>query len=85
MSGLINDPNLSLPVKFDVIVHYSEAGESVDDVITEHVKPGSTVMEETPADQIEVKVDHSDTTVDSVIVTIKRATFRKYINYRKNA
>ena len=56
MSGLINDPNLSLLVKFDVIAN---------DVITEHVKPGSTVMEETPADQIEVKVDQSNTTVDS--------------------
>ena len=40
MSGLINDPNLSLTVKFDVIVHYNEAGESVDDVVTEYVKPG---------------------------------------------
>ena len=58
MSGLINDPNLSLLVKFDVIAN---------DVITEHVKPGSTVMEETPADQIEVKVDHSDTKVDSLL------------------
>ena len=65
MSGLINDPNLSLPVNFDVIDHYSEAGESVDDVITEHAKPGSTVMEETPADHVEEKVDHSNTTVDS--------------------
>ena len=59
MSGLINDPNLSLLVKFDVIAN---------DVITEHVKPGSNVMEETPADQIEVKVDHSDTTVDSIYI-----------------
>ena len=58
MSGLINDPNLSLPVKFDVIAN---------DVITEHVKPGSTIMEETPVDQIEVKVDHSDTKVDSLL------------------
>ena len=64
MSGLINDPNLSLTVKFDVIVHYNEAGESVDDVVTEYVKPGSTVMEETPADHAETKVDHSNTTVD---------------------
>ena len=46
-----------MPVKFDDIAN---------DVITEHVKPGSTVMEETPADQIEVKVDHSDTTVQGV-------------------